>query len=88
VKVVVNVDRVILHGLPLTAAQLPGLRAALEGELLRLFRSVDTRRLGRGGDAGRVLAPSFTYRPQQGSAQIGRQAARAVHSAAHGGVTS
>jgi hypothetical protein len=87
VKVVVNVDRVILRGLPLTAAQLPGLREALEGELARLFRSVDTRRLAR-AETQRVVAPPFTYRPQQGAARVGRQAARAVHAAAHGRVSS
>jgi hypothetical protein len=86
-RVVLHVDRIVMRGLPLSTSQLPILRAALEGELARLFRTVDARRLARVGSARRVVAKPFSYRPERGPARIGRQLARAVHSAASGHVS-
>ena len=84
-KIVLHLERVVLHGLPLTASQLPAVRTALEGELVRLFRKSAPAHLAHLGSVRQLVASSpFTYHPGQRPASIGNQLARAVHAVAHG----
>jgi hypothetical protein len=80
-KVVIHIDQVILHGLPVTAAQLPVVRAALEGELRTLFRRSSAGQRARAGATPKLVGGSFEYRAESGPARLGRQAAGAVHAA-------
>jgi hypothetical protein len=80
-KIVIHIDQVILHGLPVTAAQLPVVRAALERELQTLFRGPAAGRRVRAGATPKLVGGSFEYRAASGPARLGRQAAAAVHAA-------
>jgi hypothetical protein len=78
-NIVLHIDRIVMDGLPVSRAQLPAVRAAMEGELARLFASTALPHFGGSRSVERVAAPAFTYDPLQRPAQIGRQAARSVH---------
>jgi hypothetical protein len=80
-KVVIHIDQVILHGLPVTAAQLPMVRAALERELQTLFRGPGAGRRLRAGAAPKLVGGAVDYRAEKGPARLGCQAAGAVHAA-------
>jgi hypothetical protein len=83
-KVVIHIKHVVLQGLPVSASQLPVVRAALESELHALFRGADARGRVRAGSAEKYMAKPFDFRVEQGPARLGRQAAGAVHAATVG----
>jgi hypothetical protein len=79
VNIVLHIDRIVMDGLPVSQAQLPALRAAMEGELVRLFGTATLEQLGGSRSVQRLAAPAFSFGPEQRPAQIGRQVARSVH---------
>jgi hypothetical protein len=83
-KVVIHIDQVVLHGLPVTPAQLPVVRAALETELRTLFHRPGAGAHVRVGTTPKLVGSSFEYRAESGPARLGRQAAGAVHAATLG----
>jgi hypothetical protein len=78
-NIVLHIDRIVMDGLPVSRAHLPALRAAMEGELVRLFAAAAPRHFGGSRSVERLAAPAFSYDPLQRPAQIGRQVARSVH---------
>jgi hypothetical protein len=78
-NIVLHIDRIVMDGLALSRAQLPAVRAAMEGELVRLFGTATPEQLGGSRSVERLSAPAFSYGPEQRPAQIGRQVARSVH---------
>ena len=86
-RVVLHIDKVTLRGVPLSRAQLPTVRAALERELARLFRRSGAAPAMRSIRNDRVVGDSLIYRADRGGPQrLGRQLARAVYSASRVGV--
>jgi hypothetical protein len=83
-NVIIHINQVVLQGLPVTASQLPVVRAALESELHALFRGAGARGRVRAGSAEKYIAKPFDFRVEQGAARLGRQAAGAVHAATFG----
>ena len=79
-NIVLHIDKLVMEGFPISAAQLPIVRAALEAELVRLFSAPGGNRLGQARSEESLVAKPFHYRPEQGPARIGHQVARAVHS--------
>jgi hypothetical protein len=86
-RVEIHIDKVVFHGLPLSASQLPAVRRALQIELQRLFHTADAGRRVRAGSTEKLVANPFFYRAEHGPARLGRQAAGAVHAAAQGRVS-
>jgi hypothetical protein len=78
-NIVLHIDRIVMDGLAVSRAQLPAVRAAMEGELARLFASAALTHFGGSRSVERVAAPAFSYDPLQRPAQIGRQVARSIH---------
>jgi len=78
-NIVLHIDRIVMDGLPVSRAQLPAVRTALEGELARLFGTATAQKLGGSRSVERLAAPTFSYGPELRPAQIGRQVARSVH---------
>jgi hypothetical protein len=78
-NIVLHIDRIVMDGLPVSRAQLPALRAAMEGELVRLLGTATAQKLGGSRSVERLAAPAFSYGPELRPAQIGRQVARSVH---------
>jgi hypothetical protein len=78
-NIVLHIDRIVMDGLPVCRAQVPALRAALEGELIRLLGTATSERLGGSRSVERLAAPALSYGPELRPAQLGRQVARSVH---------
>ena len=86
-RVVLHIDKVTLRGVPLSRAQLPMVRAALERELVRLFRRSRAAPGMRSIRNDRVAGDPLVYRADRGGPQrLGRQLARAVYAASRTGV--
>jgi hypothetical protein len=81
VKINLNIERLILDGLPIAPEQSHLVQVALEGELGRLLAA---NGVGAGLQSGAALASirpgAIQLGPNSGPAQIGRQIARAVYS--------
>lgn len=79
-KVKVRIDRLVLDGLPVTAAQGPLVRRAVEVELARLLAATDPRGLARTGGASPVeRAPGVRLAGGEGPGVLGTRIARSVH---------
>ena len=79
-KIVVHIDRLVLEGLPLTSAQSPRLRRAIERELSRLLSSGGiAAALSRGGALPRIDAPSIRFGARERPDALGRRIAGAVY---------
>lgn len=79
-KIVVHIERLVLEGLPVTSAQGPRLRRAVEHELTRLLASggVDGP-LSGGGALARVEAPQLHIQPRERPDALGRRIAGSVY---------
>ena len=81
-RVVLEIERLVLEGLPLTPAEAGRLRTAAEGELSRLFGAGPVpARLLRGGAVPSLVAPALDLAPRSKPEAVGIGIARAVHSA-------
>jgi hypothetical protein len=79
VNINVHIEKLVLEGLPLTAAQGPGVQAAVQAELARALGQAGDRALPR-SEAHRLAPASIQLTAGSSPAQVGRQIARAVHS--------
>jgi hypothetical protein len=76
-RVNIQIERLVIHGLPLTGRQATQLRTALQNELVRL---VGSKGISLSGGAVPALAGHLNQIPSAaGSAILGRQIARSVH---------
>jgi hypothetical protein len=79
-RIDVHIERLVLEGLPVTSADGPRVRAAVEAELARLLA---TGELGRepiaGGAMARAPAPQISIGQNGRPDAIGRAVARSVH---------
>jgi hypothetical protein len=79
-NVQLHIERLILDGLPVTAAQGPRVKAAMEAELTRLLAEGGlNRELQQGGATTRLRADTIRLAPQGSPAQLGRQIAQSVY---------
>jgi hypothetical protein len=78
-RIRIRIDRIVLDGVPIAAAQAPHVRAAIESELRRLFVEQGLpRELRAGGATPRLRAPD-TRVTREHPAGTGRQIAGAVY---------
>ncbi len=81
-KIEVHIERLVLEGLPVTAAEGPRVRAALAAELGRMLAAGGLAPQLRGGGAvPRVAAPHVNLGARERPDTIGRHIARSVHAA-------
>ncbi|WP_321930944.1 hypothetical protein [Paraburkholderia guartelaensis] len=81
-KIRLHIERLVVDGLPMAAADGPLLRAAIEAELTRLLVQQAPGDSWRVGTAvPRVRAESIRVAAQARPVEIGRQVARSVHGA-------
>jgi len=79
VTVRVHIERLVLDGLPVTAAQGPRVQAAVEAELTRLIETQGVSRgLRLGGNMPRVDAPPVRVRSVD-ARETGRAIARSIY---------
>jgi hypothetical protein len=79
-KIEVHIERLVLDGLPVTSAEGPRLRAAVEGELARMLAAGGlNRELSAGRALARISAPQISVGPRERPDAIGRAVARSVH---------
>ena len=79
-RITVQIERLVLDGLPVTTADGPRVRTAVETELGRLFAAGGlNRELASGGAVPRVNAPQISLGPRERPDAIGRAVARSVH---------
>jgi hypothetical protein len=79
-KVSVHVERLVLEGLPVSAAQGGLVRAAVEEELSRLLAAGELDpALVAAGSLPRLEAGALRLEEQTDPARVGRQIARAVY---------
>jgi len=84
-NVVLHIERLLLDGLPLTAAQGAQVRAAVERELARMLAGGGVADALRGGGAvPQVPAPHIALAPAERPDAIGRHVARALHASIGG----
>jgi len=75
-----HIERLVLDGLPVTAADAPRVKAALEAELTRLLAAGGLRAdLAAGGAVPSVQAPPISSARGVSSTQLGTRIAQAVH---------
>jgi hypothetical protein len=81
-KIRVNIGRLVLDGLPVTPAQGPQVRRAVEAELARLLATTDPRGLARfAGASPAARAPGLSLDGGEGPRALGARIARSVHGA-------
>jgi hypothetical protein len=86
-RIEVHIERLVLDGVPVTTADGPHVRAAVEGELARLLAgSGVSRELATGGALPRVAASQVSFGPRERPDAIGRAVARSVHAGIGGSV--
>jgi hypothetical protein len=79
-KIEVHIERLVLDGLPVTTAEGPSVRAAVESELARMLAAGGlNRELGAGRALARISAPQISVGPRERPDAIGRAVARSVH---------
>jgi hypothetical protein len=79
-KIELHIERLVLDDLPVTSAEGPRVRAAVESELARLLAAGSViRELISGGAVPRVDAPRISIGPRERPDAIGRAVARSVH---------
>jgi len=76
----IHIDRVVLDGVAVRAADRPHLAAAIESELTRLLGTGGIApALASGGAVPMVLAPQITLAPDAKPSQLGASIAGAVY---------
>jgi hypothetical protein len=75
-----QIERLVLEGLPVTSAQGPLVKSAIEAELTRLLTARGlSQELRAGGAVPRVSATAFQVSSPNAPATIGRQIAHSVY---------
>jgi hypothetical protein len=77
----IHIERLVLEGLPVTAAQGPLVREALQRELGSVMASGGLSRELRGGGAFPVVRAAASKLHQENPSQLGTQIARSIHGA-------
>jgi hypothetical protein len=80
-RVVLDIKRLVLEGLPLTALEARRIRNAAERELSHLLDGPPPARLLSGGAVPSVAAPRLNLAPSSTPEAVGIGVARAVHGA-------
>jgi hypothetical protein len=84
-RIELHIERLVLDGLPVTTAEGPRVRAAVESELARLLAAGGlNRELGGGRAVARISAPQISLGPRERPDAIGHAVARSVHGAIGG----
>jgi hypothetical protein len=78
-NIVLHIERLVLDGVPLAAADHEALKATLAGELSRLLIGGLRSDLQTGGAQSSVAGGSIELARGVGAAQLGQQLAQAVH---------
>lgn len=79
-KIELHIERVLLDGVPMTSAQAPLVRRAIEQELARLLTADGlSREFQRGAAVSRVNAGTLRLSKENRPARLGQDIARAVH---------
>lgn len=78
-NVSLQIDRLVVDGVPLSAVQSAQLRVSIERELTRLIERKGMSQKRRGGAEASVLAPSVTLAVPLHPVDLGRQIARSIH---------
>jgi hypothetical protein len=85
VRIVLDIERLVLDGVPVTAAEADRVRAAVEGELSRLLGATPLpARLLAGGAVPSLAAPPLGPLAGRIPEALGAGMARAMHSALRG----
>jgi hypothetical protein len=79
VNIKLHIDHLILEGLPVSSAQGPRVRAAVESELTRLLAAGGLSPELRGGAVPRVRAGNLQFSAESSPAQLGKKIARSVY---------
>jgi hypothetical protein len=77
-RTVIHIERLVLDGLPVGARDAGVLRAALEGELVRVFSGDETANAGESHFAAGSRERPSSIAPGT-PAGLGREAAQAIH---------
>jgi hypothetical protein len=84
-RIDVHIERLVLDGLPVTSADGPRVRAAVEAELARLLAAGGLgRELVAGAAMARAPAPQISIGQGERPDAIGRAVARSVHAGIEG----
>jgi hypothetical protein len=78
-NVQLHIERLVLDGLPVTAAQGPRVKAAAEAELTRLLVEGGLSRELRGGAIPQVRAGNLQLSPECDAVHLGKQIAQSVY---------
>jgi hypothetical protein len=79
-RIVLDIERLVLEGLPVTGAEARSIRSAAEGELSRLFGAGPvSARLSNGGAVPSLVAPPLELAPRSTPKAIGIGIAQTVH---------
>jgi hypothetical protein len=79
-RIEVHIERLVLDGLPVSSADGPRVRAAVESELARLLVAGGLNRdLGGARAVARMNAPQISVGPRERPDAIGRAVAASVH---------
>jgi hypothetical protein len=84
-KIALHIERLVLDGLPLGAAQGARLRRAVERELARLVASGGLPGVSQGGAVARADAGAIRMRPRDDADALGRKIAQATYRGIGGG---
>ncbi len=88
-RIELRIDRLVLEGLPLSAAQGALVQRAVEQELARLLAEGGlAQSWGTGAALPVVQAAGITLKPGESPAQVGAQIARSVYSSLGGALTA
>jgi hypothetical protein len=86
-KIRIHIDRLVLDGLPATAAQAPLVQEALQRELASCLAAGGLSPELRGGGAFpvvRAAGPKLPQQKQQNPSELGSEIARSIHGAIGG----
>ena len=80
-KIRIHIERLVLDGLPVTAAQGPLVQEALQRELARVMAEGGLSRELRGGGAFPVVRTAGSTLHHQNPSEAGTEIARSIHGA-------
>jgi hypothetical protein len=81
-RIVLDIERLVLDGLSVTGAEASRIRGAVEGELSRLLRTGPLpARFLAGGSVPGLIAPPLGPAPGRSPRALGAEIARATHRA-------
>jgi hypothetical protein len=84
-KIAIHIERLVLDGLPVTAAQGVRVRKMVERELARLVTAGGLPGVGQGGAVAKADAGTIPLRPRDTADAIGKRIAQAAYRGIGGG---